>query len=285
MPEVGKKLYLGNEPITLIQNNGFVYVDPFFQSEVDPDAAAFLTATGITDPTISSAINTLVVDLKGYGIWTSMKAIYPFVGGTATTHKYNLIDPRDLDAAYRLTYGGTVTHSSTGIVGDGADNTFYNTYLQPSAIAQNDISMFVYIRTNVAEEKVDIGVLDTAAPYTGLQINSRSSSNTIAVRCNSGGTIATSASTDSRGLTGISRLSSTGFSISKNTTQTSNTVTSTGVKSRSILGLCFNLNGNARFGSTRQQAFSCIGYGLTDTEADNLYTAVQAFQTTLGREV
>ena len=119
MAEVGKKLYLGNEPITLIQNNGFVYADPFFQSDVDPDATAFLTAAGITDPTISSAIDTLVVDLKGYGIWSKMLAIYPFVGGTATTHKWNLKDPRDLNAAYRLSFFGTITHSSTGVKGDG----------------------------------------------------------------------------------------------------------------------------------------------------------------------
>lgn len=47
---------------------------------VDPDAQAFITAASITDPTQQSAINQLVVDLKGYNVWTKMKAIYPFVG-------------------------------------------------------------------------------------------------------------------------------------------------------------------------------------------------------------
>ena len=36
---------------------------------------------------------------------------------------------------------------------------------------------------------------------------------------------------------------------------------------------------------TRQLAFATIGDGLTDTDASNLYTRVQAFQTTLGRAV
>jgi hypothetical protein len=284
MAEVGKKLYLGNEPITLIQNNGFVYADPFFYSEVDPDATAFLTAAGITDPTISSAINTLVVDLKGYGIWTKMKAIYPFVGGAATTHKWNLKDPRDLDAAYRLSFFGTITHSSTGVKGDGSTG-FYNTYLSTSAIGQNDISMFVYIRDNIAEDKTDIGALDSSAPYSGFQINSRGAANGFNTRCNSGGTIGSSASTDSRGLFGITRINSTEYKNSKNTTQTTISLASTGTKTRSIFGLCFSVNGTANFFSTRQQAYSCIGYGLTDTESDNLYTAVQAFQTTLSRQV
>jgi hypothetical protein len=37
--------------------------------------------------------------------------------------------------------------------------------------------------------------------------------------------------------------------------------------------------------STREQAFASIGDGLTDTEVANFYTAVQSFQTTLGRAV
>jgi len=55
----------------------------------DPDAQAFITAASITDPTQQSAINQLVVDLKGYNIWTKFKAIYPIVGGSASSHKWN----------------------------------------------------------------------------------------------------------------------------------------------------------------------------------------------------
>ena len=57
---------------------------------VDPDAQAFITAASITDPTQQIAINQLVVDLKGYNIWSKMKAIYPYVGGTSTSTSYNL---------------------------------------------------------------------------------------------------------------------------------------------------------------------------------------------------
>jgi len=98
---------------------------------IDPDAQAFLTAAAITDPTITSAIDTLVVDLKGYGIWNKMKAIYPFVGGTASSHKFNLKDPRDLDAAFRLVFIGGWTHSVNGVQGN-LTNAFADTYLVPS---------------------------------------------------------------------------------------------------------------------------------------------------------
>ena len=99
-----------------------------YVSSVDPDAQAFITAAGITDPTQQSAINTLVVDLKSDGLWTKMIAIYPLVGGTASSQKYNLKDPRDLDVAYRLTFGGGWDHSSFGIGGNGV-NTYADTHI------------------------------------------------------------------------------------------------------------------------------------------------------------
>ncbi len=47
----------------------------------DPDAQAFITAASITDPTQQSAINQLVVDLKGYSIKDDT---VPHAGGGAT---------------------------------------------------------------------------------------------------------------------------------------------------------------------------------------------------------
>ena len=69
----------------------------------DPDTTTYLTATGLDEPTYGHTLDALVKDLKATGLWTKMQAIYPFVGGTAALHKWNLKDPRDLDAAYRLT--------------------------------------------------------------------------------------------------------------------------------------------------------------------------------------
>ena len=116
----------------------------------DADAQAFIDAAGITDATQQSAINTLVTDLKGYGIWTKMKAIYPFVGGTSSTHKWNLKDPRDLDAAFRLVFAGGITHSSTGALWNGT-NGYANTYLSPATSLTTSSGHFSYYsRSNPA---------------------------------------------------------------------------------------------------------------------------------------
>jgi len=81
----------------------------------DADAQAFFTAASITDSTQKSAVNQLVLDLKSYNIWTKIKALYPIVGGSASSHAVNLKTP----GTYNLTFATGVTHSSTGMTGNG----------------------------------------------------------------------------------------------------------------------------------------------------------------------
>jgi hypothetical protein len=134
------------------------------QSDVvtyDTDAEAFMVATGIpNDNTVYyastpqeitgegmwEAINTLVVDLKNNGTWDKYYAIYPFIGGTAATHKWNLKDPRDLNASYRLTFHGTWTHNAMGAKGDGVNGTYADTHLVDSEV----FTMY--------DDKIDVGI-------------------------------------------------------------------------------------------------------------------------------
>jgi hypothetical protein len=75
----------------------------------DPATTAYLTATGL-DASYAPALDGLVTGLKSKNLWGRLTAIYPFIGGTAALHKWNLKDPRDADDAYRLTFiGGTHT--------------------------------------------------------------------------------------------------------------------------------------------------------------------------------
>ncbi len=110
---------------------------------IDPDAQAFITAAGITDPTQQAAINTLVVDLKGYSIWTKFTAIYPIVGGVASSHAVNLKTP----GTYNLTFATGWTHSSTGMTPNG--NTYASTGINiNSVMSLNSMAFGVYSRTN-----------------------------------------------------------------------------------------------------------------------------------------
>jgi hypothetical protein len=73
----------------------------------DPDYQAFITATGITQPTQSAALETLVSDLKSYGLWSKMKAVYPMI-----TDKYNLYSNTETFSSGWLVTNSTVTASN-----------------------------------------------------------------------------------------------------------------------------------------------------------------------------
>ena len=258
---------------------------------VDPDAQAFITAAAITDPTQQSAINTLVVDLKGYNIWTKMKAVYPFVGGTASTHKFNLKNPLDTDAAFRLVFNGGWTHSSTGATPNGT-NAYADTKLNPLSILtlySNHISYYSRTNNNPGVD-FDLGV-GTAFGATSNSLFIRRSSNTAGYDSGNvtGNNRITFSNTNSLGFYNGSITANNSRKYYKNgVSQISNTtvLTQDNPNANIFIGAYneYDASGANYFGS-KQCAFSSIGDGLTDTDAANFYTAVQAFQTTLGRQV
>lgn len=245
---------------------------------IDP-AAAFLVAAGITDPTITSAINTLVNDLVGYGIWNKMLAIYPFVGGTAATHKLNLKDPADTDAAFRLAFSGGLTHNANGVTGNsvnGTANTFFNPTIQ--GVSLSSFGMGVYSRTDSQEDKVDINAGGGASAITfALRGNFGIAANTIIHRIFSGvGTLTSAGATSSLGYYSQHRIVLPSINVNQNTILTT--------KSQAAQNIG-NLNIVIINNSGRNYAFAYLSEGLSTIEDGNLRTAVQAFQTTLGRQV
>jgi hypothetical protein len=253
----------------------------------DTDAQAFLNAAVITDSTQASAVNTLVTDLKSANIWTKMKALYPFVGGTATSHKFNLKDPRDLDAAYRLVFNGGITHSSSGVI-FGGTNGYANTKLTPStSLALGSAHMSFYSRTNTTVNCIDFGAEKTSnSSFYGIIKNS---SNNAYIRINRAGSPeATTPMSNSNVFFIANRASAfSGEILYVNSTKPTltNVGSANGIVTIPLFIGCLNDNGNPAYYTNRDCAFSSIGDGLTDTEAANFYTAVQKYQTSLGRQV
>jgi hypothetical protein len=262
------------------------------QTVSDADAQAFVNAAVIEDQVQATAINTLVTDLKGYGIWTKMKAIYPFVGGTASTHKWNLKDPRDLDAAFRLVFSGGWTHSSTGALPNGT-NAYANTYFNPAtnSLSYNNNHLSYYSRTSASATNAiyEIGSGDSTDGGTGLFL--RRANNTAAYdsgsAVNPGNRLLVSGVTNAQGLyTGTSITTNIGY-LFKNGVQQQikNPLNNIAMKSYNYYLGGFNEQNTTIYYSNKECAFASIGNGLTTTEAANLYTAVQAYQTTLSRNV
>jgi len=270
--------------LSLINSNINSYYSIY---QVDSDAQAFITASGITDGVQVSAIITLVTALKTAGIWAKMRAIYPFVGGNATSHKFNLKDPRDLNDAHRLTFVGGWTHSSTGAKPDGSTG-YADTNLNTSALSITDTSYSVYLRTvtnSAYTWPMDLGVF--TADYNG-----RYGLGYISLDGNSYFVVynrtTISNSNFNKGFIQYTRTSS---SLSKvfyknNLINTNTNITSQYSNPNSTIYLgALHLGSGIDSYSNREQSFVSIGTGLTDTEATTFYNIVQAYQTELGREV
>ena len=252
----------------------------------DPDAQLFITATGISG-TNATATNQLVLDLKAANIWTKFKAIYPVVGGTATSHKFNLKNPSDTNAAFRLSFVGGWTHSATGMLPNGT-NAYADTFLIPStALTNNNTHISIYSRTNSSGLYFDIGSGQATGQYFDLALNI--TGNVFADQYNNSTARITTANANSQGFYISSRTTSSVFKLFKNAAQlgTTNTGASTGFTSitSSVYLSALHEGASNLYFSNRECAFASIGDGLTDAEALAFRTAVQTFNTTLARQV
>lgn len=245
----------------------------------DADAQAFFTAASITDTTQKNAVNQLVLDLKSYGVWTKCSAIYPIVGGSASSHAVNLKTP----GTYNLTFATGFTHSSTGMLPNGT-TAYANTSIIPSVnLSQNNNHVSYYSRTNVNTTQIEIGATTAGSqPFSILEIRTSG----ISYLSLSSNAYINYTDANSLGFYIGSRTASNAIKLYKNNSNVASGTTASTGQANTALALCAQNNGASRANySTKQCAFASIGTGLSDTEAANYYTAVQAYQTTLSRNV
>ena len=410
---------------------------PFGRGGIDPSAAAYFTATGITGATQQTAIDNLVKGLKADGLWSKMKAVYPFVtdnrnllsytdtfsnaywatgsgglkspnyatapdgtttacrvynggffqsngiskqigtyvysfyvkmtsgtsgtlrvfldggfstttinvtnswtrvevtktfaaidsttsgffidsdvliwhpqielGSTATTYqpiattqqayiasqfKFNLVNPVDSDAAFRLVFNGGWTHSSNGATPNGT-NGYADTFLVPSSVlAQNSTHLSFYSRSNILNTlqfeigSFNLGAAGLGSSSFGISYNSAPNGhmrNRVSTATPSTGFIPT----DARGLFTSNRTLSTEQKAYQNgVLKETASVSSNGL---STLQIAISANRISAIAvgdySAKQTAFASIGDGLNDTEATALYNAVNNYQVALSRNV
>jgi len=263
-------------------------INPYsFGITYDPDAQAFITAAGITDNTQKTAINTLVVDMKGYGIWTKMKAIYPFVGGTATTHKFNLKNPADTNAAFRLVFNGGWTHSSTGALPNGV-NGYADTFLNANTALQQ------FSHHNAFYHNTDnsgIGLRSMGGAQSSASVNFRTTIETSGTTLTYRDLGLTNAETPVtantlRGFRASSRTANNNMFIVKADGTSTTPTTTTATNALPALNCYLAAHNNSGAGANyaiMSIAFHSLGDGLSAAEGLNLRNAVVTYNTTLGR--
>jgi hypothetical protein len=249
-------------------------------------AGNFIIAANITVATQQAAIYKLCDDLTNSGLMDKMIAVYPFVGGNATSHTFNLKDPRDSNNAYRLTFSGGWTHSSNGIQGNGT-NTYATTYLLASTapFPQTNCHISCYSRTSTVPGSTFEVSVDNGSNFNQIAVarNFFSGGNVV----NTGGVNFTTTTNSSGFWCGSKTSTSERFGTRNgilNTAVSSNTDATLGASFSFTIGSRNNSNVISAY-SSKELAFVSIGLGLSQAEHATLYTIVQTFQTTLGRNV
>ena len=128
---------------------------------LDSDSSKIIEAVRSTGVVVTEAmrlyVDYIVSNMKAIGTWDLCNAVYGFVGGTAASHKWNWKDLRDVDAAFRLTYGGTVTHSANGMQGNGTTGYANTNYSDP--LLKRSLGYYVNTLGNTAVTELDMGSL------------------------------------------------------------------------------------------------------------------------------
>lgn len=259
----------------------------------DTDAQAVINAIQLSDTlntTQKNAINARIVAMKARSTWTKRKAYYGFVGGSAAAHKWNWKDPRDLDAAFRLTFSGGWTHSANGALPNGSTG-YADTHLVPSTVLTlYSTSLGFYSRTDQADgDFIDMAALDSGGPSFGLSAKRNGVGiQTDQYDANTGSGRLEFANTNSQGWYMGARIASNNIALYKNGSQvaSSSAGTSPVLVVYSVYLAARDLDGSSAVSfSAKQFASAEINDGLTSTEITNEYTDEQAFQTALSRQV
>jgi hypothetical protein len=245
----------------------------------DPDAQAFIDAAGITDATEHQAINNLVQGIKSENIWDKMSVIYPLVGGSADTCKWNLKDPRDADDAYRISFS-TGWSFTNGADGDGvgyADTHFNLNASHPDAVF--DIGIYF------------TEVIDSFENLWGSIDEFQFPNNTTSFYYYSG---FAPVGGNQNGSAYFPQYSAPGMATWSNRGNSSKVVfyedepIDPGGMYLSASNLDFylgaaNANGSPNYNHAMNHAFFYFASGLADQEIVNLHGLINSFQTELGR--
>lgn len=260
----------------------------------DADTQAYLVATGL-DASYAPILDDLVLDLKAAGLWTKMQAIYPFIGGTAALHKWNLKDPRDLDAAYRLTFldPAAVSSHSTALgyranaQGAGVGSSSYaDTHFMPSGnMDVNSTHLSFYSLQDVpSADRAEMGCYNWNGPTSRFHIIARyqgvdsfyygmseDGANHYVVPAASGLFVSTRTSASAqRGYRNGVPGPADSFPPAS------------GLPNRSVFIGAIDEFANR---SDIPVGFASIGSGLDDRNVSDLYNVVQQYQTALNRQV
>ena len=253
----------------------------------DSGATAYLnavvTAGGTVNFTMSAATNTFYSTIRSAGILSKMYRMYPYIGGTANSHAVEGVNP----SVNSGTFNGGWTHSVSGATPNGT-----NGYMTQSPTIAPSISSTFGFGTYVNEPS---GVKTIMGSYSqpdgggpiGFAAITLSTTNPSIWSAGSNDNLANVGALTSvrtQGYFAVSRINDTSIVTKQNTDTLNVTINKILDTQEQLIGARSD-NGVPSDFFNKRLAFVFQAQNLSSAELDTLYTAVQTYQTSLGRQV
>ena len=274
-------------PLTTIQESGTKVIGSttlVFPQTLHPAVMAYINQLSANSYAMSSieiqALNNLVLGFIANGIWDLCDLIYPAIGNSSTTMKWNL---KDL-TTFPITFFGSWTFASTGMKPTTASTSNYAlTGYTPSVNGLlNDAHISLYGRTNIGTVQVPIGCWDGTNFF---QINMSTSANSGNIFIN-GGQIFPSGITNTQGEWYGQRSSSVLTTLYINGVSRGTSASASTARPTFEVALGARRAGaTVDFPSAQEIAFVTMGKSMTETQVVARRNLVQAYQTALSRNV
>ena len=247
---------------------------------LDPNAKAIINNGGITGITEKKAVSYLAKALKANGLWNLFHAIYPFVGGTATSHSYNLKNT----SLYRITWVNGPTHASTGVDFNGTTQYGDTGLIPDSVLTANDTAFHYYSRSSEAISGNEIASSNGATQTVSIGVRIAGDTTIADLYSSTGGRLTTS-NTDGSGMFTFTRTANSHIHYRNGSSLGSNATSGGTLPTVSLYIGARNTSGSAGTYSTHEGAFAAISKALTDAQASTLFTIVDTYQKKLSRNV
>lgn len=270
-------LYRGSRRLVMSRRGG---------ASLDANYLLWKAAVGAVGPAQETATNSLIVALKGHGLWSGQDRIWLLAAENSTQA---LTDIKNLSVA---TNSSSTFTASQGYAGN-ATSSFINTgFAGTNGVnyTQNSASITAYVRTSrtTAADKAAVSSLDDASTGTASRLIPHGNGSVIVAEVNSTGFPQT-ADTNAQGFYTVSRTGSTTTNVYKNSSSTSifSDATASVVLSTTVfyVGAEHLSGGVDRFFSDDQIAIVAFGAGLSGPNAAQFQTDINTYMTALGTNV
>lgn len=254
----------------------------------DPAVSSWMARVGGNGGTVGSstksAVATLVTALKTAGVWPKIQRMNLFAGTGLAACAVPLINTAGGTLDTLTNFVESDYSESTGLTGDGSTK-YLNTGMLASALTANSTHWSVYYkRATAGNQQLHIGATESTNAFHGSA--AASNGTILSDQYDASTSRLTNAVSAPYGFACGSRVASNDHKIYKGATQvaTSSTGVTGALPARNIFVFARNAGFPFEY-SAGPLAMYSVGAGLTPTEVADFATAIQAFQSALGRSV